>query len=327
MTLTDKEQAVKYLLGDLTEVERDWVEERFFTDENFSRFIDDAETDLIDEFVRGELSEREAQLFSQNFLVSERRREKTRTAQILQNELFTERKAVNSVSTLEEKPSFWTSLVELFRARQIAFASFAVLLLLFGGWFVSRNLDTREIVKIEDSNSPTPEIISSSPVNVQTNQPSDISSGTNSKKNAATLANKTATGNQLKDTEKLAHEQKPKATVIKPTFASLLLLPATRSSNQSQTLNLKGNVKTVNLQIVNDRAEDFDRFLIEVRNIDGALISAQNFKNTNYNRKNFNLQISSQKLASADYQVTLKGADIGAEFQNLNYFYFSIEKK
>jgi hypothetical protein len=64
-----------------------------------------------------------------------------------------------------------------------------------------------------------------------------------------------------------------------------------------------------------------------VRSIDGVPICMQDYKNTNYNRKTFVLQIPSEKLASGDYQVTLKGADAGAEFQNLNYFYFSIEKK
>lgn len=323
MTLTDKQQAFNYLLGDLTESERDAVEERFFTDEDFSRFIDDAEIDLIDEFVRGELTETEAQMFSRNFLVSERRREKTRTAQILQNELFAEKTVVHSVSIVAEKPSFFASLAGFFRAPQIAFA---VLLLIFGGWLFVKNQRAPEMAQIEEINSPSTQNIQS-PTSNQSSQTNIVSKETSSDEKPSLALNKPLNANQTKTNEKLPNQPKPKPLQTQPTFASLLLLPATRSSNQNQTLNLRANVKTVNLQIVNDREEDYDRFRIEVRNIDGVLITVRDFKNTNYTRKNFNLQIASAKLASADYQVTLKGADTGADFQNLNYFYFSVENK
>lgn len=323
MKFTDKEQADKYLLGDLTEAEREAVEERFFADEDFSRLIDEAEDDLVDEFARGELSERETRLFSRNFLISERRREKLRAARILQSELFAANKTVSSVSTSSEKSSFRANLAAFFRAPQIAFAALAVLLLIFGGWFGLKSRNTPETVKIEESNSPSPEIIQP-PTNAASNQTNADSSDFN--KTKPTLPNKTANANQLKAGEKTTDEPKPQIPVIKPAFASLLLLPATRSG-PSQTLTLKSNVKALNLQIVNDREEDVDRFRVEVRNVDGDLIAAQNFKNTGYNRRSFNLQIPAKNLASADYQVTLKGADAGAELQNLNYFYFSIEKK
>ena len=326
MTLTDKQQAFKYLLGDLTESERDAVEERFFTDEDFSRFIDEAEIDLIDEFVRGELTETEAQMFSRNFLVSERRREKTRAAQILQNELFAEKIEINSVSIVAEKPSFFASLAGFFRAPQIAFAAFAVLLLMFGGWLLVKNQRAPEIAQTVENNLPSTQNIP--PItNNQSSQTNAVSTETNIGEKTSLASSKPVNANQTRTNEKSPVQPMPKSIQTQPTFASLLLLPATRSNNQNQTLNLKANVKAVNLQIVNDREEDFDRFRIEVRNIDGALITTRDFKNTNYTRKNFNLQIASAKLASADYQVTLKGADTGADFQNLNYFYFSIEKK
>lgn len=326
MTLTDKQQAFKYLLGDLTESERDSVEERFFIDEDFSYFIDEAEIDLIDEFVRGELSETEAQMFSRNFLVSERRREKTRAAQILQKELFAEKIEENSLSTVAQKPSFFASLTGFFRAPQIAFAAFAILLLLFGGLIFLKNQRLTEVAQTNEINLPSTQNVQPTP-NKQSSETNDFSQETDTNLKPVLALNKSRNTNQTKTNEKSANQQKLKSQQTQPTFASLLLLPATRSSNQNPTLNLKANVKMVNLQIVNDREEDFDRFRIEVRNIDGALITVRDFKNTNYTKKNFALQIASEKLASADYQVTLKGADTGAAFQNLNYFYFSIEKK
>lgn len=328
MNLTDQEQVIKYFLGDLSEIERAAIEERLFTDENFGQYVEDAENDLIDEFVRGELSARETQLFSLNFLVSERRREKVRVAQVLRDELFSAKPPLNIVSASAEKTSFIENLKSIFRAPQIALTAFALLLLIFAGWFALRNFKETEIAANREENvSPqlSPEISS---VNAQPGQSPENKTNSNTdfeKNNPKT--NSKSNYNQAKPGKKLPPENQTKTVPVQPTFASIFLFPATRSDNRSQNLNLKSNVKVVGLNISNDREEDFDRFRVEVRNIDNTLIYAQDFKNTNHNRKTFTLQIPAEKLASADYQVTLKGADIGMEFQNLNYFYFSIEKK
>src|ERR1044071_1791611 len=62
-----------YLLGELSEDEQSGVEERLFTTEEYGQQLSLVEDDLIDSYVRGELSSRERERFESHFLTSPRR--------------------------------------------------------------------------------------------------------------------------------------------------------------------------------------------------------------------------------------------------------------
>src|SRR2546430_17616810 len=62
-----------YLLGKLSEDEQSGVEERLFATEEYGEQLSLAEDDLIDSYVRGELSGRESERFEAHFLSSPRR--------------------------------------------------------------------------------------------------------------------------------------------------------------------------------------------------------------------------------------------------------------
>ena len=61
---------VRYLLGDLPEAERVEIEELAFRDQQFMQTIQAVESDLIDEYVRGGLSDCERRQFEGRFLAS-----------------------------------------------------------------------------------------------------------------------------------------------------------------------------------------------------------------------------------------------------------------
>ena len=69
----NEELIVGYLLGDLPEEKQSEVEDRAFQDEQYLQEILAAESDLIDEYVRGELSGRARQQFESRFLASAER--------------------------------------------------------------------------------------------------------------------------------------------------------------------------------------------------------------------------------------------------------------
>jgi hypothetical protein len=73
----------KYLLGDLSEDEQVDVEDRAFADQEFLRALEAAEADLIDAWVRGDLSPSERRAFERQFLVSPQRRNKVDFARAL----------------------------------------------------------------------------------------------------------------------------------------------------------------------------------------------------------------------------------------------------
>src|SRR5215211_4416745 len=74
---------VEYLLGDLPEEKQSEIEDRAFQDEQYLQGILAAESDLIDEYVRGELSDSARRQFESRFLASAERRRKVEFARAL----------------------------------------------------------------------------------------------------------------------------------------------------------------------------------------------------------------------------------------------------
>ena len=74
---------VRYLLGDLPEEEQVEIEELAFRDQQFMQTIQAVESDLIDEYVRGGLSDRERRQFEARFFASAERRRKVGFAKAL----------------------------------------------------------------------------------------------------------------------------------------------------------------------------------------------------------------------------------------------------
>ena len=81
--LSSDAQLVRYLLGDLTEQEQVEVEERAFRDQHYLLEIEAVECDLIDDYVRGALSEHQRRQFEERFFASAERRHKLKFARAL----------------------------------------------------------------------------------------------------------------------------------------------------------------------------------------------------------------------------------------------------
>ena len=76
-------QLTRYLLGELTEEEQEKIEERAFRDRRYLLEIEALECDLIDDYVRGALSEGQRRQFEERFLASAERRRKLQFARAL----------------------------------------------------------------------------------------------------------------------------------------------------------------------------------------------------------------------------------------------------
>lgn len=76
---------VRYLLGDLAAPEREQVEETYFHNGDTWQALKEAETDLIDSYVTGELTERQRTQFESFFLASAERRDRVSVAQALRD--------------------------------------------------------------------------------------------------------------------------------------------------------------------------------------------------------------------------------------------------
>ena len=80
---SDERLLLRYLLGELPEQEQEQVEDRVFQDSEYRNALENAEADLIDEYVRRGLPDDERRKFERQFLISPRRRNKIEFARAL----------------------------------------------------------------------------------------------------------------------------------------------------------------------------------------------------------------------------------------------------
>ncbi len=78
-----EELIVRYLLGELPEEKQSEIEDRAFQDQPYLQLILAVESDLIDEYVQGELSDSTRRQFETRFLASGERRRKVAFAKAL----------------------------------------------------------------------------------------------------------------------------------------------------------------------------------------------------------------------------------------------------
>ena len=131
----DEGLLVRYLLGQLSETEEVQVEDRAFADADYLRALEAAETDLIDAWVRDELSQTERRAFERRFLTSPDRRKKVEFARALA--------VVRSESARPERPAPLPAVVSMIRGWSPALrlaAAFALLICVAGpSWLIVRN--------------------------------------------------------------------------------------------------------------------------------------------------------------------------------------------
>lgn len=323
----NSEKAIQYLFGELGGEDRDALEERIFTDEEFSLFIESVENDLIDEYVRGEMGFAEKQRFEEKYVISERRREKLRVAGILQQKVFVE-KAENISVAAAPKISVWQTLADVFRIPNLAWAgglTAILLMVLLGGWlFLQQTKPKQEVVKEQNSNLPlelpTPEI---APPDSPTNQ------------------NET-NGNKSSNIEKKSPAEKPSPTKSEPekpekretvspkpqprVFAFTLLPPM--RSGERPVLNVPKSVETIRLRVVHDNQQEFIRYRAEIRDQSGDLIWSREIPVSEKTLvRPISLNVRSAALTPGSYELTLSGITSDNQLEEIKFYNFVVQKK
>lgn len=131
----------QYLLGELDEELCEQLERRVISDSNYKQEVLITEGELLDDFVSGELSPHDRELFLRHFLASPVQRRKLETAKALHAYATSRRTPVQPVV----EDGWLKNLFALFRSRNrfLQFASAAALFLLLAGsaaliyWIVS----------------------------------------------------------------------------------------------------------------------------------------------------------------------------------------------
>ena len=140
---------MRYLLGTLSEEERTRMEELYFSDDTEFENIEIAEEELIDRYVRGELSREDKSRFEGTLAASPRLTERVRFASVWKNKLASA--AVDPVTVkVQPKPSWLATVFGFSPAERpprwaIAFSCLVVVAFigLFVGWLKLRENSRR----------------------------------------------------------------------------------------------------------------------------------------------------------------------------------------
>lgn len=130
----NEELIERYLLGDLSQSEREQIESRYFTEPDFLERVDAVEEVLITDYVRGALSEERSQKLRDQLLTSSYQMEKVKFAETLLHSI--EQISADDVTVAPFVPareSWWDAVREAFRFQRGLVVATAAVLVIIGG--------------------------------------------------------------------------------------------------------------------------------------------------------------------------------------------------
>ena len=330
-TQIKQETIRQFLLGALTETERAALEDRFLGDADVYEQIEDAENDLVDDYVGARLGASERKLFENYYLAAPENRAKVEAAQVLRRELQNEKKQTVNVVAVENRAEksagFWQAIQSFFASGALApIAGFAVLLFVGGVvWLAFRTSSNNEIVF---SPTPAPANISVQPttapetnynVAVNTNQISPIVSPT-IPQNANVAPRETPRANEQKENV----SPTPRTSPAQSTVTLALVTGLVRGAGEANKLVLPKNAKQVSLNFDLPDVGKYKEIEARIETVIGEKVWSGKIKQTGTRAA---LNLPAKIFGDEDYLLIVSGADEAGERKDFSQIYFNSERK
>jgi hypothetical protein len=298
---SDEAWLVKYLLGNLTEEEQVQAEDRAFADADYLSALEAAEADLIDAYVRGELSQSDRRSFELRFLTSPERRRKVEFARALAT-------ITSEAKTQELQAVRRPFFVRGFRAwnPMLQFAAAAVILMCVAGgaWLVSENAAIRSRVAALEAGRRESELREQSLRQRLSEEQSRAAA--------------------------ISAQNKPSDAAAAPLVASLVLMPGlSRAQSRVEQIVLSPSVQIARLEIELDSRDDYPRFRAELRTRRGEEVLSRSNLVKRKSGPGFavSVDIPASALAAGAYELALKGITPDHTSQDVAFYYFEVQKR
>lgn len=309
----------QYLLGALSESDRQQLEEAYFTDDElFERYLAVKE-DLIDAYSRSELPAEKRRHFEQHFLSSTARQKRIDESRELIKAVTSRHNEVAKLAS-EKTPTnrgSFSSWLAAFRFQPMIWRiGFAALLLavIVVGWIVVRQRDASRSPDESARQTPIP---ADTVVTTQSPQPSPN----------ANIENITPESSPTPRSQpQLA--VKPSPEPLSAQIASLVLIPvSSREPGISNSLVLGPDTKAVRLTLVFSGG-DQNRFGVLVQTVDGQQVfSHGDLKATSKGQgRSVTVTFDSSLLKRQDYIATLNARTTDGKLETIGDYYFRVER-
>jgi anti-sigma factor RsiW len=293
----------RYLLGELSEAEREAFEARYFEDPRVFAELADVESALVDDYVRRRLTPEVRRQFEAFYLADPARRERVRFAEALVSTIDRVNTAAKTPTRRQEPSSPWPAWLGAIRAPRFAMAAAMLVLAAAGIWLVLNAPRTPRVSSTTAGGGPGPAATSV--------QPGDST---------------TATGVPTPGTTQPGPNAPPPPVVAIATLA-LTVGPGERAAaiGEPPTLTIPPDTEQVRLALTL-REHDYARYRVSIRAVGGGEVFRLSdlIPIMDDRTPAFTLTMPAPRLQTGDYLLTLQGASAAGEFEDLSQTLFRV---
>jgi hypothetical protein len=314
----DQNFLVQYLLGLLPEAESERLDELSIADDSFATKLEAAENDLVDAYVRDELTGETLEQFRNHYLASQARREKVKFALALQQ--FGEPAAVPAIEAKQadngSSKRGWLAGIFAVPAFQSSFAVATIVLLLLGGWLLFDNIRLRRQSAASQARQ-----------NEFAQREQELRAELEGQRNVATQTEQELA--QLR-AEQQSHreQQKPPETGLPGLIATLFLTPQLRGGGQLPTVKIEPATKSVAAHLTLE-PNDFPSYqvaLIDQANHRTLWSSGVLRARTTGGAKVLSITFPAKGLTLHSYALRVSGVAAGGASETMSDYPFKIVK-
>lgn len=320
MDRTDKLR--EYLYGELSGESRDALEEKIFSDEEFAAKLDDYENNLIDAFVRGEMTGEQTHRFREKYITSVSRLARVDLARSL-NRASPVGPAILEVGAAEPHTlgwweRMWEWIWEFFGNRGLVYSGGAVAVVLIitsGLWFLS-TIAGDEVVYDEPKtsvNAIVPPIPDAAAKDLPPEQLGEhATAGSDTKRNVNTDDRRLSANHAVRESSR--------------TFA-FTLFPPIRSSGRP-VLEIPKGTEFIRITIVHNNKKPYRKYKAELKDNNGKLLLMREMNVVPYNlERPVSILIRADRFRVGSYEVTLVGSTRPEPDEEIGFYGFSVKRK
>lgn len=324
---------IQYLLGKATAEQQATLEERYFADDEFFEQLLAMEDELIDAYVRGELSASDNERFERLRLSSPKVRERVASAKGLIEVVSLEPKAAKPEAAAHARKRSWrrstlSLLGGLHPALRIAFV-IVVLSIMFGGIWLSveklRQRGARQRIEDEQAARTSSERESQRQQHAPNDQSGELRQRETGQQQSPPQQPRSEqqAGRDVPPSEELAKRQQPRSVI-----ALFVLTPGlVRAASKSNNLMLARSVNVVRLQVYAE--EMYPRYSAALETIAGEKVWSRDKlqAKTTPRGASIVMELPAAVFSGSDYILTLRGTTAAGEVEAVGEYALTIVKK
>lgn len=331
---------ISYLLGELTEEEQTDFELRYFSSPDLLDELSAVEDDLIDEYVRGELTRHQATRIESHLSSSEELRQRVASARALAQIVpqLKNSSATNQTVAVapEEEKSGWLErslsfLRAPFTTRKLSFTLGLLALVLVGAWLIFRTLRppvevARRQNEEETGRTPTQQ----SPDNQ--NRPGETATPSPTNERQQNADENRGAGHDKTQPEGNQVPATPRTTPTRgETFVAVISPGALRGESGVRKLTVPETASLLRMRLELDSPDEgYKSYRAEMSadNLGRNVLSRSGMlARGETGRKYLTLDVPLKSLVTGDYTLRLEGQGGDGNFEKIEVYHLSILKK